>query len=92
MDDTSSQSSVETDGSFIVNKLDQRLQFLYDNVEGIDVIKSKKKKKKKKKIKFNYIYLYTFIYLFYFLFFIIYILFCNYFVIIILKYFIIFNK
>ncbi|KAG4093566.1 hypothetical protein H8356DRAFT_1428566 [Neocallimastix lanati (nom. inval.)] len=36
VDDTSSQSSVETDGSFIVNKLDQRLQFLYDNVEGID--------------------------------------------------------
>ncbi|ORX77307.1 hypothetical protein BCR32DRAFT_270729 [Anaeromyces robustus] len=36
MDDTSSQSSAETEGSLIVNKLDQRLQFLYDNVEGID--------------------------------------------------------
>jgi len=37
VDDTSSQSSVETEESIIVNKLDHQLQFLYDNVEGIEV-------------------------------------------------------
>ncbi|ORX60832.1 hypothetical protein BCR36DRAFT_407833 [Piromyces finnis] len=36
VDDTSSQSSVETDEGIIDNKLDQQLQFLYDNVEGIE--------------------------------------------------------
>jgi len=36
VDDTSSQSSVETEESIIVNKLDHQLQFLYDNVEGIE--------------------------------------------------------
>jgi len=36
VDDTSSQSSVETEDSIIVNKLDNQLQFLYDNVEGIE--------------------------------------------------------